>query len=524
MKVKVFLCSYRQPLNCLALLIILIFGLRFFALDDFPLIDPTEGRYAEISREMAMSGDWIVPRLNFGEPFWGKPPMYFWAGAASMKLFGFTAAAARLPSLLFSFLTAALFFLFVKRSDGKFVAAVSTAVLCSCLLFYALSGVVLVDTVLSLCTVSALLLFHEHFVRPRDRRSFWSLVLFGLCTAGAILSKGLIAVFIIIAPLVSWALHPANRGDRRRIAAYAVVGLIIALLFSVPWHLFAESRSPGFLRYYLLGEHFARFVEPGWQSLYGRAHAQPLGTIWLMLAGALFPWSLIGIVAVWLNRKRISLKVVAERNTVFFLAWALSLPLLFTISSRIMTPYLLPVIPAWAYLIGRAACRVMPAADPWRWRRSFAGSVLFVPLVFAIVSQGVMPIVGIRRSQEFLIEAFKAMDYDNDASLIYLDRLPFSGEFYAQDRIVQKQEATRKVVRKHVSDGRQDYFVVERGHASILQPFVHRLKLELVLETPKRLLFREPDGRDLSADIAVHNLPLVERVYLHFSKVMKYWI
>src|SRR5690349_7080622 len=66
---------------------------------DRPLANPDEGRYAEISREMAATGDWVTPRLN-GIKYFEKPPMQYWAGAAAMSTFGVTEWTARLwPAL-----------------------------------------------------------------------------------------------------------------------------------------------------------------------------------------------------------------------------------------------------------------------------------------------------------------------------------------------------------------------------------------------------------------------------------------
>lgn len=75
-----------------------------------PLADTTEPRYAEIARIMAETGDWITPWFDHGVPFWGKPPLSFWAQALSFKLFGVSEFAGRLPSWLANVLTVALVF------------------------------------------------------------------------------------------------------------------------------------------------------------------------------------------------------------------------------------------------------------------------------------------------------------------------------------------------------------------------------------------------------------------------------
>ena len=68
-----------------------------------PLTDPDEGLHAAISQEMVERGDFIVPRF-VGRAFFDKPILFFWAQAASMRVFGMSTAAARLPGMLFALL------------------------------------------------------------------------------------------------------------------------------------------------------------------------------------------------------------------------------------------------------------------------------------------------------------------------------------------------------------------------------------------------------------------------------------
>ncbi|MDX1649785.1 MAG: phospholipid carrier-dependent glycosyltransferase, partial [Myxococcota bacterium] len=86
--------------------------LRLVSLAPYPLVDPSESRYAEIAREMVASGDWVSPRLEPEVPFWGKPPLSFWLSAASYTVFGVNAPAARLAPFAFLAATAAFVFAF----------------------------------------------------------------------------------------------------------------------------------------------------------------------------------------------------------------------------------------------------------------------------------------------------------------------------------------------------------------------------------------------------------------------------
>jgi 4-amino-4-deoxy-L-arabinose transferase-like glycosyltransferase len=80
-----------------------------------------------------------------------------------------------------------------------------------------------------------------------------------------------------------------------------ISGSLLMLAIALPWYLLAEYRTPGFLNYFIMGEHVSRFLDPGWKGdKYGYAHATPRGMIWLYWLGAIFPWSLAMLV--WLGR------------------------------------------------------------------------------------------------------------------------------------------------------------------------------------------------------------------------------
>lgn len=63
------------------------------------LFDRDEGWYAQITREMVESGDWIIPRYR-GESLYFKPPLMYWCAALSTALLGWSEFALRLPCVL----------------------------------------------------------------------------------------------------------------------------------------------------------------------------------------------------------------------------------------------------------------------------------------------------------------------------------------------------------------------------------------------------------------------------------------
>src|SRR5256885_15405824 len=99
-----------------------------------PLVKPDEGRYAEISREMVASGDWVTPRLN-GYKYFEKPALQYWATAAAYEVFGVNEASARLWTALTGFLGVLLVFFTGRRLFGPAAGLYAAAVTASAFLY-----------------------------------------------------------------------------------------------------------------------------------------------------------------------------------------------------------------------------------------------------------------------------------------------------------------------------------------------------------------------------------------------------
>ena len=83
-------------------------------------------------------------------------------------------------------------------------------------------------------------------------------------------------------------------------------GLILFALVSIPWFFIAEKNSPGFLDYFLIGEHFKRFFDSNWiGDKYGFPKQQPVGTIWVFLFLFTLPWGIIIFKNLLKNSKRL---------------------------------------------------------------------------------------------------------------------------------------------------------------------------------------------------------------------------
>src|ERR1700740_3134983 len=103
-------------------------ALWFATLPVRPLLDPDEGRYAEIPREMVATGDWVTPRLN-DLKYFEKPPLQYWATAAAYELFGFSEWSARIWPALTGFLGIVMTFWVGRRLFSQRAAVYAALVL-----------------------------------------------------------------------------------------------------------------------------------------------------------------------------------------------------------------------------------------------------------------------------------------------------------------------------------------------------------------------------------------------------------
>lgn len=486
--------------------------LRFSTLGAYPLLDTTEGRYAEIAREMIATGDWIVPRLEPDQPFWGKPPLSFWLTAISFKVFGLNEFAARFPSFALAAFAAWMTFLAAARLFGTTTGYLSVLILASMALFQVLAGGVLTDPSLAAClaaTMAALALTLKASPEDRSARTGWGLAFFASLGL-ALLAKGPVGLVIAGAALGTWALW---QGKIREIlqALPWFWGLLLAGAIAVPWHFAAEAQSPGFLHYYIVGEHFMRFIFPEWEGdLYGSPHDQVRGMIWAFWLGAALPWSpmLLGAL-LWLRAQGPQEKLATTLKridpwTAYFVCWALAPCIFFTLSRNIMLTYVLPGLPGLAIVMARTleACWARAAASEkpvtkFASPRVWGGALVVAPAIFFIVAVAVLPNVGRKKSQREMVALFKGLDAkDLDAQgvaeLVYFDDIEHSGDFYSHGRACDIPDENARMLRRQFFDGSLDYFVVEDDDLEAFQEATPpHIALAEVGQTRKHILFRE---------------------------------
>jgi len=328
-----------------------------------PLMDTSEARYGDIARQMAERSDWVTPWFRDGNPFWGKPPLAFWLSAIGFKVFGFNEFGARAPHWLLGVALAALVW-WQGRQHSRRVAWHAATLLGGSALFLILSGAVLTDMALALGNALVMIGLWRALADPQAAQApaAGGRSAQGLIALGAIiglLAKGPVAIVLCAIPVLGWALWSGRLGLLWRRVAWVRGSLLVAAVV-MPWYVLAEMRTPGFLTYFIVGEHWHRFVTAGWQGdLYGTAHIHPRGTIWLYAMVAALPWTVLAPLAWWrarsLRREQDALPRgeddtmparPATDEVVYLVAWALSPMVMFTAAGNILWTYVLPGLPA----------------------------------------------------------------------------------------------------------------------------------------------------------------------------------
>jgi 4-amino-4-deoxy-L-arabinose transferase-like glycosyltransferase len=414
-----------------ALGVLLIVRLLWMAF--MPLADSSEARYADIGRRMLALDDWITPWFDDGVPFWGKPPLHTWMTAAGLGVFGLNGLGARLPHWLAGMLVALVVWDWQRRDHGSARAQWTVALLWASAGFYIVAGAVLTDMALLLGLVLAQRGFWRGLHAPdqQAQREGW-LLFVGL--AIGLLAKGPIALLLAGVPIAVWLV--ATRAFKRTWHRLPWLrGTLCMLAIALPWYMLAERKTPGFLNYFLIGEHWRRFTVPGWTGdLYGSAHLEARGMVWLFLLQACLPWTLL-LPLLARGRRAYRRQTALQppnrptREGLYLWAWVLWPCLFFTGSRNILWTYVLPALPALAML---AAAWLDHDTRHRRHERLLALGVLLTATLLVGVSARLVIDERVKSARD-VIAAFEDRRQTSD-ELLFVGGRQFSVAFYGQGR------------------------------------------------------------------------------------------
>ncbi|PLZ03633.1 4-amino-4-deoxy-L-arabinose transferase [Burkholderia sp. WAC0059] len=384
----------RLPLNrtAILLLVVALAVIWFVPLGWRHLLPSDEGRYAEMAREMFVTGDWITPRYN-GYKYFEKPPLQTWANALTFAWFGIGAWQARLYTALTGF-AGVLLVGFTGARVFNAATGFFSALVLACAPYWILMGHFnTLDMALSFwmeLTLCALLLAQRPNLPARRVRG-WMWVCWA-SMALAVLSKGLIGLILPGAVLVLYTLVSRDWALWRRL--YLASGLIVFFAIATPWFVLVQERNPEFLNFFFIVQQFQRYLTPAQNRPGPFYYFVPV-----LLVGFL-PWLSASVQSVG-RALRLPRQPNGFAPVLLLVVWSAFIFVFFSASHSKLVSYTLPVAPALALVIGL----YLPLMSRAQWRRHLLGYAAF--LVVAAIGATFLSRLGDARNPNALYREFQ---------------------------------------------------------------------------------------------------------------------
>lgn len=356
--------------------------LLYFGAAAIGLTGADEPRYAQIAREMLARGDWVTPVL-YGQHWFEKPILYYWAAMGSYRVFGVSDWAARLPAATFASAAVFAIFFFLRRFrpgtqlDGALMTASSVALIG----FGRAAG----PDMLLAATFTMAMLAWMTWRSTGERR--W-LLAFYFCAALGTLAKGPVAPALAGGIVALYAL--LRREPRALLRTLWLPGIGLFLAVALPWYLLVQVRNPEFFRVFVVEHNVARFAT----NLY--RHKQPFWYYLPVLLAATLPWTWYWLAGTWEAVRRWRQDAAPAGGDTggelrqFLLVWIGFVVVFFSLAQSKLPGYILPALPACTVLVAEYAQRRAGARPNFSLLALHAGvlatlvaAVLLVPYALA---------------------------------------------------------------------------------------------------------------------------------------------
>ena len=349
-----------MPANARRLLALLAAALFlavwFSGLEYRKLAKTDEGRYAEIPREMVVTGDWLTPRLN-GIKYFEKPPLQYWGTALAYEAFGIHQWTSRLWTALAGLLGVLAAWLGARRLYGEPAGRMAAMVCATMLLYEAMSHINTLDMGLTGFMAWALAGFLCAQSAGSERAASGWMALSWFATALAVLSKGLVAVLLPGLTLVVYSVLMRDFSVWRRLRP--ALGVLVLALVAAPWFIAVSIVNPEFPQFFFIHEHFTRFLT----KVHRRV--QPWWVYFPILVAGLLPWTVPAVPAA-LRAWREKAGSPGFRPGPFLLVYCAVVFAFFSASGSKLPSYILPLFPAAAMLIGAYLPHARPKHFAWQ--------------------------------------------------------------------------------------------------------------------------------------------------------------
>ncbi|KNC05955.1 4-amino-4-deoxy-L-arabinose transferase [Pantoea sp. RIT-PI-b] len=362
-------------------LLLALFALYYLIPIEFrALWQPDETRYAEISREMLFSGNWVVPHF-FDLRYFEKPIAGYWVNNLGQLLFGHSNFGVRAGAIFSTTLSALLiYWLGMQMFARRQIALSGSVIFLTSLLVYGVGTYAVLDPILLLWLVAAMCSFWLAAQAQNTQQRLWGYVLLGAACAMGFMTKGFLALAVPVLAILPWAIWQRRFTELLR---WGPLTIVVAALLSSPWALAINQQEGDFWHYFFWVEHIQRFAE---------ADAQHKAPFWyylpVLLAGclpwlALLPGSLMGA---WRQRSQ-------HAGTVYLLSWVLLPLLFFSIAKGKLPTYILPCFAPLALLMAHYAhsgsAQVMNALRVNGWINLLFGELTTLVLLVVLAPWGV---------------------------------------------------------------------------------------------------------------------------------------
>lgn len=358
------------------------------------MVGPDEPRYVWIARAMAETGDWVTPKL-YGQPWFEKPVLYYWAAAIGFRLNLPAEWASRLPSAAAAAAAAiAIGWLGWKHYGGNEDWSRAPWLLAPTMFCASVAGIgfaraatpdmLFAASITLAMACAASVLRHSDALRPNDstpakspQRDFAILALFGAFLGLGVLAKGPAAVILAGGAIGVWAL--ATKKWRAAFRLAHPVGIAAFCLVALPWYVICARRNPDFPHVFIFQHNFERYLTPVFQ------HKQPFWFFGPITVLALLPWTVFLVGSLQEGVRLWRAKSWAGSPGFFFACWGIFPIVFFSFSQSKLPSYILPAVPALALIACLGGIRAFQRGRPNAVVICIATAVIWIVLAGVLV-------------------------------------------------------------------------------------------------------------------------------------------